>query len=564
MNRIELKIFFIQLLLLAAILKLNGQEDILSPTGERVVLFTDRTLYIAGEQILFSASLISRAGTDQAELSRVLYGELITADGNKIAGNKYQIIGSSASGSLDIPNDITTGIYYLRAYTKFMRNNDPAYYHYTRIKIVNPDRSEIQGENNINYLSESHSGEEPQQKSGNSFIISPDKSQYATRDTVHISIDGTDSIQSSWKALSVAVIPEFSNSGSIVKFSENKPFKKRIFYYPEMRGLSITGKLVDSTSGKSMPHARVNLSILGQGRDFMAIQTDTTGRFFFSLPDYTGYRDLFLCSEKTISTNPKILVDNDFCTIPLHVLTNNFTLTQKERETAYNMAVNVQLGSYFKFGQISDTLNKQPEYQMFYGKPDEILYIDNYIQLPTLEEYLNELPTLVKVRKRQGEKYFKILGPHTGLSDFDPLILIDMVAIADPSKVLTISPSNILRIEVVNMIYIKGSQTYGGIVNIISKHGDFAGIDLPTSGIFINYGFLADHGHYQKNYPQSPHSPDTRNTLYWEPRLKLNKNNAVIVSFTTSDTPGKYLIILNGINSNDETFRQTSTIEVIK
>ena len=37
----------------------------------------------------------------------------------------------------------------------------------------------------------------------------------------------------------------------------------------------------------------------------------------------------------------------------------------------------------------------------------------NYVQLPTLEEYFNELPTLAKVRKRQGEKYFKILGAQT-------------------------------------------------------------------------------------------------------------------------------------------------------
>ena len=209
-------------------------------------------------------------------------------------------------------------------------------------------------------------------------------------------------------------------------------------------------------------------------------------------------------------------------------------------------------------------MSKQSEYQAFYGKPNEILYLDNYIQLPTLEEYLNELPTLVKVRKHQGEKYFKVLGPQTELSGYDPLILVDMVAIADPSKVLAIPPVNISRIEVVNKLYVKGDQTYGGIINIISKHSDFAGIDLPSSGVFINYGFLADNSHYPEIYSPGKHSPDTRNTLYWEPKFVLNKSNSAKVTFTTSDAPGKYLIILNGINLKGEKFKQTSTIEVIK
>jgi len=565
MNRIELKIYFIQILLLAVILTLNGQgNNISSSNGEKVVLFTDRTLYIAGEQILFSASLVSKAVTDQEESSRILYCELITADGAKIAGNKYLIIGSSVSGSLNIPNDIITGIYYLRAYTKFMRNSGPAFYHYTRVKIVNPESSQVQEGTDNNYLSDSFSGEGLPEKPADLFLISADKSQYTSTDTVHLSIDGIKKIESSWKCLSLAVVPEYS----VFKYNEvlpvNERLEKKINFYPEIHGLSITGKLADSATGKPLPHVRINLSILGQGRDFMAMQTDTLGRFFLSLPDYTGYRDLFLCSEKIINANPKIFVDNDFCTIPVHIPTNSFTLTRQEREAAYNMAINVQLGSYFKGKQISDMLNKQSEYQAFYGKPNEILYLDNYIQLSTLEEYLNELPTLVRVRKHQGEKYFKVLGQQTGLSDYDPLILVDMVAIADPSKVLAIPPVNISRIEVVNMLYVKGDQTYGGIINIISKHNDFAGIDLPSSGVFINYGFLADNSHYPGNYQFPQHQPDTRNTLYWEPQLKQNKGKSSKVSFTVSGTPGKYLIVLNGINSEGKIFRQTSVIEVIK
>jgi hypothetical protein len=564
MNKITLQIYFTMFLHFAGFLILNGQQSQSIMRGERVVLFSDRNLYIAGEQILFSACLQTEAEVNQTENSRVLYCELITPDGNKITGYKYLIKNSSAFGYLTIPKDITTGTYYLKAYTKFMRNSGPFYYHYTSIKIVNANRSEVQSIPDNNYLSESLSGEENLEKTRNSFLISTDKSHYTTRDTVHVSIEGIDTNQSLWKGLSLAVVPEFSISSDKVKLSENMQLGKGIFYYPETRGLSITGKLTDIATGNPLPLSRVNLSILGRGRDFMAMQTDTGGRFFFSLPDYTGYRDLFLSSENIDTSTPKILVDNDYCTLPVQILSNIFTLTKQEREVAYNMAVNLQLESYFKVDSIPDTKDYQGEDQAFYGKPNEILYINNYVQLPTLEEYFNEILTLVKVRKRQGQKYFKVLGTQSGLTDFEPLTLVDLVAIDNPSKVLAISPANISRIEVVNRLYVKGDQTYGGIINIITKHGDFGGIDLPSSGVFINYGFLADSSHYPVIYPPMQHSPDTRNTLYWEPKFVLNKGNTGTAAFTTSDTPGKYLIILNGINSKGETFRQTSAIEVKK
>jgi hypothetical protein len=564
MNKITLQILFIMFLHYTGLLIINGQQSQSIMRGERVVLFSDRNLYIVGEKILFSACLQTEVEANQPENSRVLYCELITPEGNKIAGHKYLIKNSSAFGCLTIPKDITTGIYYLKAYTKFMRNSGPYYYHYTSIKIVNANRGEVQSIPDNNYLSESFSGEENSEKTRNSFLISPDKSQYSTRDTVHVLIEGIETNQSLWKGLSVAVVPEFSISSNKVKLSENTQLGKGAFYYPETRGLSITGKLTDLATGNPLPLARVNLSIIGRGRDFMAMQTDTAGRFFFSLPDYTGYRDLFLSSENINTSTPKILVDNDYCTLPVQILSNIFSLTKQEREVAYNLAVNLQLESYFKIDSIPDTRDYKGEDQAFYGKPNEILYINNYVQLPTLEEYFNEILTLVKVRKRQGQKYFKVLGTQSGLTDFDPLTLVDLVAIDDPSKVLAISPANISRIEVVNRIYVKGDQTYGGIINIITKNGDFGGIDLPSSGVFINYGFLADSSHYPGIYPTMQHSPDTRNTLYWEPKFVLNKSNTAKVTFTTSDTPGKYLIILNGINSKGETFRQTSTIEVKK
>lgn len=570
MNRLISYIFLV-LALSAHLTVLSGRQIPAIQQGEGVVLICDRNLYIAGERLFFSAFLQTADGSAKTDPGRVLYCEIISPDGNKITGNKYLIENSRASGSIAIPVDIITGTYYLRAYTRFMRNAGPSAYHYTKIKVVNATRSEVQTLIDKNHLSDSLSRSFRADIAEGSFIVSTDKSRYSPRDTVHITIDRADTMQSSFQDLSLAVVPEFSVSAEIVKLprqvggsSENGHSDNSAFYNPETRGLSIAGKLVDNTSGDPLPYTRVNLSILGKGRDFMAMQTDSAGLFFFSLPEYTGYRDLFLCTGKASSPDPKILVDNDFCTVPVHIPSGTFTLTPQERETAYKMAVNVQLDTYFKVDSIPESAVEEDDEQAFYGKPDDILFIDDYIQLPTLEEYFNGLPTLVRVRKHKGEKYFKVIGSQAGLNNFDPLIMVDLVAIDDPSKVLGINPANISRIEVVNVLYAKGDETFGGIINIISKHGDFAGIDLPSSGIFIKYGFLADYGQSRATSQPPLNFPDARNTLFWDPGLELNQGNSSRVTFTAADTPGRFLVLLSGVNLKGEIYRQTISFEVQK
>ena len=113
------------LLLTAHFTLLNGRQIQTVHQEESVVLFCDRTLYIAGEQLFFSAFIVTEVNWRTSDQGRVLYCEIISPDGNRIAGDKYLIEKLHASGSLAIPDDIITGTYYMRAYTRFMRNTGP-------------------------------------------------------------------------------------------------------------------------------------------------------------------------------------------------------------------------------------------------------------------------------------------------------------------------------------------------------------------------------------------------------------------------------------------------------
>jgi hypothetical protein len=169
----------------------------------------------------------------------------------------------------------------------------------------------------------------------------------------------------------------------------------------------------------------------------------------------------------------------------------------------------------------------------------------------------------VKVRKRKGEPYFSVQSSVTeNLSFYDPLVLVDWVAIDEPSKILAVSPQNISRIEVVNEDYIKGGQTYGGIVSFISKKGDFAGIDLPSAGIFINYRFLSENQCLEISGAAAANQPDVRNTVLWKPSIKVQDKQPEKIVFTAPDTPGKYIVIVEGVTTNGELFSATKVFEV--
>ncbi|HEX2974877.1 MAG TPA: hypothetical protein VHO68_02985 [Bacteroidales bacterium] len=518
---------------------LDGQDP------EQVFLFSDRSLYISGEKIRFSAVMISSGNA----VSNVLYVELISPGGTRITGGKFLLDGSVAASALTIPQEVITGIYFLRAYTRYMRNDRSLTYHI--IRIVNPYRNEV-----IAGRSDSSSISENAVMVKNDFFrIMLDNEIVAPGDTLHAIIqkEKNDSVMLSSVSAQPANLPE--DSLMIV----SKQSDERRYYDPEKDGVFLSGIVRDS-GGNPAPGIRVNLSVLGRGQDFMAVQTDTAGRFEFYLRGYEGKRDLFLAPENT-DRSLIILADNDFSTAPVSIRWGSFSLTEEERIAALKMARNFQVDSLFykKAEHEPDTASAK-DFVPFYGTPDEVIDIDSYIQLPTLEEYFNGLPTLVKVRKKGTRKYFKVMGNQPELASLDPLVMVDLVAIDDPEKILAINPRDLKRIEIINAVYLKGDQLYGGIINLVSRKGDFAGINLPGSGLFLSYSFPEKKRDiHERQFV--PGMPDTRNTVLWIPELKISDESAIEI--VAPAAPGKYEIIVKGVTKDLKLFRAKAFFEVI-
>lgn len=528
---------------------------------EEIGFYTDRSLYISGENICFSATIITKNSAREKTFSKVLYVEIINQKNDQIIGEKFLVSNAICTGFIKIPPDLSTGIYYIKSYTKYMRNHGPGSFSYHKIKVLNPFESSIQIEDHdVNdqqtgtYISSGISENDV-------FHIETDRDVYKQSDSIVIKII-PEIHRDSLKSACLSVVPSHSNDPETILINSSRKQTKDLVYMPEYQGITLTGLLLDNNSRLPLPSRQLELSILGDNYDFISVYTNSAGRFFFPLPELRGQETVFISTRSTDSIMPSILVDNDFSPLSIDMPYQSFMLSENEKVTALNLARNLQISE--QYTPDNDTLTDEIENhgdRAFYGTPTETLNIDDYIQLQTLEDYFNELPYLVKVRKLQGKKYLKIMGSSSGIQIYEPLVLMDMIAMYNIDAILSVSSRHISHIDIINEPYVKGNITYGGIISIFSKSNDFAGIDLPQWGIFIRYDFLSGSMPVICG-PGDRHMPDARNTLFWNGNLQITKDAPQEISFLSGHSQGKYDIILQGVMQNGKRFSQIVTFRV--
>jgi uncharacterized protein YfaS (alpha-2-macroglobulin family) len=69
---------------------------------------------------------------------------------------------------------------------------------------------------------------------------------------------------------------------------------------------------------------------------------------------------------------------------------------------------------------------------------------------------------------------------------------------------------------------------------------------------------------YQTPQELSSRMPDFRTLLYWSPDIKTDNTGKREITFYTSDLPGKYAVVLQGISKQGKVGSKVFTIDVTK
>ena len=562
MNKVN-TLYKLILFLTAIVAGLNAHAQINWLTAkevkESVYVVTDRSSYSVEETIRVRVFNTSPDEVKAIEWSKVIYVELITPDGTPIAQKKFSFGKDGGFGELTVPRLAKTGTYYLKAYTKWMRNFEVTGYGFVPVKIINPYKPDL-------LLSDSKESidfeiKEQAHKDISGITINTIKKAFSRRENIEVNIANT---RSEGLTTTVSIYKkEAHNKQELVSLVEQDRREFKPEFYPETRGVSISGKVISALDSTPLAFNPVNLTIFDVNNQLYSVRTDKKGRFIVSFPFIEGESELFITTLKpSIEIEPVILIDNDFCTRNISLPFIPFSPSENELAIYNQMAINQQLSSYYKSETLTETDTITSNSVAFYGTPEYKVRLSDFIDLPSLNDYVLELMPNVGVRKNQGMKYLKVMGLYSELNIYEPLVLLDLVAVYDVDRILTIPPKNIERIEVVDLPYQRGEELYGGIVSFISKEGDLAGVELPDWGSFIKYGLFASDQNKQFVSMPSGRIPNVQNTLFWDSNVSIPSAQSNKINVYAPDIPGVYIIELNGIDSNGLPFRVQKEFQV--
>ena len=522
---------------------------------ENILVFTDRTLYAVNETIRFSAILQSGEMPYQGLGTKVMYAELINSEGKEVVNDKYLIYENHTSGDITIPSTAHTGLYYLRFYTRWMRNFGAQNYTYIPINVVNPHTTNL---TEID-LSPENRTLKPYLKTDKSVSCTIEKKVYTPGEIVDLEISLNDPNFNTIQYGSITVVPSGTIDTTSIQYKvfsgETNEKAFRFDFLPEITGTSIAGSVIPDNKMNSVKDIRVHFSILGDNPAYFVTTSDENGRFLINMPSHKGNLEMYVVGEFPDGASGEIRIDHDFAIDPLPFHPEAFQLDKNEHKLASRISLNTQLKKAFLADSKTDSAAsiKQDELGSFYGNPHFSLKIDEFINLPNMEEVIVNLLPGVLVMKQKDSVYFKIISDNPFISWYPPLLLIDHIPVFDMEAILAISPTKIDQIDVVKEIYVKGSQKYGGVISFKSLGGDMAGVDLPVGSYFFDYKAL--HPSYIKQTSKSADHgriPDLRNTLLWMDNIELQKNKPFKTNFITAPIPGKYQILFRGVAENGE------------
>jgi len=531
-----------------------GWREEAAKIKENLTCFTDRGLYVVEEAIQFSALLQDTRPSHYLPWSRVLYAELVSADGASLASGKYRVAGGKAMGEIPIPADLLSGDYYLRAYTRWMRNFGPEHYSYVPLRIVNPHRPDI-AEPIAWEEADALPEDSPAHASMLEFNAHPGDygrteqvsmelhpAGGGTMENIHGCLTVVPRLAMPAKTWRLKVFRQESEGDSTLDF--------QLSFLPDKYGPSISGSVVYSQARVTpRSESRIHFTVLGDTPGYLVCRPDHTGRFAVALPYFQGNLELFVQPESPDGSVTEVRIDRDFDQGQLILPAADFAVAEQERQRVQIMARNVQLsGIYRETSSLTgkDTMAEAPP---FYGKPALTVDMDRYVLLPTLKEvFLNLVPGVTPVQRRNRNS-LQIESENPALAMFDPLIMVDQVPVFDLETFMSISPAKIRRIDVVEDVYVKGDLRFGGLINLVSRDRDMAGIDLPDRSFFIDYQAMqVPAGGAADPLEGEGRWPDTRNTFLWLPDVHVEPSGPVSFSFTAPDYPGEYVVLFRGLD----------------
>ncbi|HVW96079.1 MAG TPA: MG2 domain-containing protein [Mucilaginibacter sp.] len=323
-------------------------------------------------------------------------------------------------------------------------------------------------------------------------------------------------------------------------------------YLPEYRGHIITGKIVNTQTGAPAKDIITYIAVPGKRVQVYVSQSDSSGHVFYSMKQFYGPGELIAQTNQNIDSTYRIDIASPFSEQYSKTSLPKFDFIDSMRSALQEHSLGVQVLNIYTGNDIKRYYNPHVDSTGFFGKPYKTYKLDDFTRFTTMEEDLREYVSEDNIVKSKGRFHIKVLNDR-GFLDGDPLVLLDGVPVFDVNKIFNVDPLKVKKLDVVRERYFYGPSEDEGIFSFVTYKGDLGGVDLDPHAVVIDYeGLQLRREFYSPVYDTETQAasriPDFRNLLYWAPTVSKDGK----MSFFTSDLPGKYVGVVQGLTNNGE------------
>ena len=331
-------------------------------------------------------------------------------------------------------------------------------------------------------------------------------------------------------------------------------------YGKETENHYIYGRLINKGTMEPDKDRYLFLSMPSKHASFQYAKTDAKGNFTFTIPIDNRAMDLIIQPED-VKRNNNIKLETSFSIIYPEIHSIRDTSTNELPRQISKLGTNYQVKKIYGSDEpvdMSKPILFSGGTKRFYGKPDIELVMSDYIKLPVMQEVFFELIPGVFLKKKKSGYEISISDPvENKIYDKPPILFVDGVVINDPAVIANLDPELVEKIDAIKSRYFVGDYMFFGLINVITRAGDFSNFTLPDYAVRLPYRVTDPVKAFSSpdySNPQMKKSrvPDFRNTLYWNPSMKTDKDGKARIEFWSSDIVTEYEINIQGMTENGQ------------
>jgi hypothetical protein len=564
LNRIFARNFLAAMMIMAAGSYLHAAEI----NCGKVVVFTDRGIYIAGEQILFTLKI---TGTDNGSGSitgEVAYLLLRDSHQGQVAKVCMKTVGGTAYGSITMPDTLSTGYYQLVAFTNRMRNCGEDCYFTKELIIANlfdRELTALSPGNSLKETEESPAVKIPAQHNNQDALnIKGLKASYARGEEINFSFSQGSGETGQPDAFTVSVAEEEPWQRKISGYGSEQSCLKtstsQAEFLPETKGQIITGKVTDRASGTGMENCCVLLSAKDTAVNLQYAYTGSNGIFRFRLSDYYQQKNILIQLMDTVLSQKATITIEDKFALKSDYRPSISGITPAVAEYIRNSQDIVRVQRIY--GQLPETVvTKQnadnASRPALYYKPDLQVFPGEYEPLGDFAEITKELLPTVRIRKTEKGIALELTDKvQQGFFNESAAIFIDGIYQHDNGRLLPMGSDRIRSIEVVNTPRVYGSLTFSGILAVFTNDSAATTITDRSSRVFRTEPYSGNTVLQQQELPRNTTLPDFRQLLCWQPAVQPGGSEGAEIKFCASQHTGTFIISVRGTNANGEIIQE--------